>query len=627
MSSASPQRLVVVIFGATGTAGTGALRAALADERVTEVRAVTRRLLRDAHPKVRNILCTDFADLARIADAFDAVDICLFCLGTSVRNVAGEEEYRTIHVEYAVVAAHAMLARSPAASFVYLSGAGTNRRSRMMWARVKAEAEDQLAALPLARLVCVRPGGIPPARPSGFERWLVAPLIKAVPSLGIDAEELGRAMLAAARDHAGPPRVTMENRALKALAVESARAVSDGAPTGVASGMMRPAILVLLAGTMLPAALPSPHVSRDSNRWSGNSFAGASLQADSIGTALQHLADSLVAARPRLPGLLIAVESKRHGRTWTVAAGVADVARKTPLKPDQPVRIASNTKTYVAAAVLRLVEQGRLSLSDPLTRHLPAALDTLLRRDGYPTDVITIEQVLSHRAGFAEHPAVPSYVARLRTQPRYHWTREEQVTWLVDSLAPVGPPGAQFRYSDTGYTLLGAVVERYTGQSLGPAVRALVGFERLGLRQTWWETMEPAPAGIADRAHQYMGGFDAYDIDPSFDLYGGGGIVASMSDLAHFVSALVDGRVFAQQATLDTMLAPRSREMAGYGLGIFGTTARGLRGRGHSGFWGTSAMAFPDAGITVAVAVTEQGEGRLLNLVMSAVLERLGAGR
>lgn len=222
---ASPQRFVIVIFGATGTAGSGALRAAVADARVTEVRTVTRRPLPVAHPKVRNILCTEFADLTPIADAFDDVDVCLFCLGTSVRKVSGEAEYRVIHVEYALVAARAILACNPAATFVYLSGAGTNRRSRMMWARVKAEAEDLLTTLPLARLVCVRPGGIPAAHPSGFERWFVAPLIKAIPSLGIGAEELGRAMLAAGRDRAGPPRVTLENRALKELAAASERAV------------------------------------------------------------------------------------------------------------------------------------------------------------------------------------------------------------------------------------------------------------------------------------------------------------------------------------------------------------------------------------------------------------------
>lgn len=348
---------------------------------------------------------------------------------------------------------------------------------------------------------------------------------------------------------------------------------------------------------------------------------------DSLGAALQRLADSVVAARPRMPGLIIAVESKRDGRTWSVAAGLSDSARKVPLRPGQPVRLASNTKTYVAAAMLRLVEQGRVSLGDPLTKHLPPAVDSLLRRDGYRTDVITIEQVLSHRAGFSEHPSVPSYVARLRAQPQYHWTPREQLQWLVDSLAPVGSPGAQFRYSDSGYVLLGLIVERYTGKALGPAVRSLLDFDKLGLRQTWWETMEPAPAGVPDRAHQYLGGFDSYAIDPSFDLYGGGGLVAPMAEVANFLTALLDGRVLARRATLDTMVAPRSNEMAGYGLGLFGMDVRGLRGRGHSGFWGTTAMAFPDAGLTIAVAVTDQAESRQTAAVMGAVLSLFGAGR
>jgi len=351
------------------------------------------------------------------------------------------------------------------------------------------------------------------------------------------------------------------------------------------------------------------------------------LPPDSIGPALQRLADSLIAARPRLPGIVIAVQSRALGRRWSVAAGLSDSARRVPLRPEQPVRLASNTKTYVAAAILRLVEQGRLALGDPLARHLPAHLTQLLRRDGYDTDAITIEQVLSHRAGFNEHPAVPSYTARLRTTPRHRWTREEQLEWLVDSLAPVGPPGGQFRYSDSGYTLLGAIIERYTNQPLGPAVRRLLHFDTLALRATWWETMEPAPAGVPPRAHQYLGGFDSHDIDPSFDLYGGGGLVAPMADLAQFLAALLEGRVFAQPATLDAMLAPRSTDREGYGLGVYGTTARGLRGVGHGGFWGTIAMVFPEAGVTIAVAVTDPGERSAVIPVMGTVLAMFGAGR
>lgn len=233
MSDSAPQPYVVVVFGATGTAGTGVLQACITDARVTEVRAVTRRPLQMAHPKVREVLCATFSDLGPITEALSGVDACLFCLGTSVRNVAGETEYREIHVTYALVAARAVLARSPHAAFVYLSGAGANRRSRMMWARVKAEAEDQLAELPLAHLVCVRPGGISPTQPSGFDRWFIAPLIKALPSLGIGAEELGRAMLAAARDRTGTARLILGNRVLKALAA------GTGTPGGPAPSSLR----------------------------------------------------------------------------------------------------------------------------------------------------------------------------------------------------------------------------------------------------------------------------------------------------------------------------------------------------------------------------------------------------
>lgn len=349
--------------------------------------------------------------------------------------------------------------------------------------------------------------------------------------------------------------------------------------------------------------------------------------ADSVQTRLQRLADSVIGARPRMPGIIIAVEQPGAGKRWTVAAGLADTARKIRLTPDQPVRLASNTKTYTAAAVLRLVEMGRLSLSDPLAKHLPPSVDSLLRQDGYATDIITIEQVLNHRAGLNEHPAVRSYVAKLRTDPQHHWTPREQLQWLVDSLAPVGPPGAQFRYSDDGYVLLGMIVERQSGQPLGPAVRSLVRFDKLGLRHTWWERLESAPSGAPDRAHQYLGGLDAYGIDPSFDLYGGGGIVAPMADLAHFLTALLGGQVFEKRETLETMMRPRSAEMNGYGMGLFGSTAGGLTGRGHSGFWGTTAMVFPDAGVTIAIAITDQGEFRQSNAVMGAVLKLLGADR
>ena len=211
------QGRIVVIFGATGTAGSGALQACLDDPTVSEVRPITRRPLGVSHPKLREVRCSDFANLTEVAQAFKGIDCCLYCLGTSVRNVDGEDEYRTIHVSYPLAAARTLLAESPTATFVYLSGAGTKRTSWMMWARVKAEAEDQLSQLGLLRHANVRPTGILPPHPTGAERWLLVPLSKVIPALTIDCVELGRAMLRLGLDTSWLGSRTLESADLKAL--------------------------------------------------------------------------------------------------------------------------------------------------------------------------------------------------------------------------------------------------------------------------------------------------------------------------------------------------------------------------------------------------------------------------
>lgn len=208
---------VVAVFGSTGTAGTGVINACLGEPSIVEIRAVTRRALVESHPKLREVWCDDFADLGDIAPHLRGVDCCLYCLGTSVRNVRSEDQYREIHVTYPLAAARTLVENSPQASFVYLSGAGAKRTSRMMWARVKAEAEDRLAELKLRLHVNVRPAAILPVRPTGMNRWLLAPLLRLVPALGLSAADLGRAMLRAGLDQTWHGSLTLENRDLRAL--------------------------------------------------------------------------------------------------------------------------------------------------------------------------------------------------------------------------------------------------------------------------------------------------------------------------------------------------------------------------------------------------------------------------
>lgn len=342
------------------------------------------------------------------------------------------------------------------------------------------------------------------------------------------------------------------------------------------------------------------------------------------GRLLAELEDILrraLAADTTIPGAALHLESPSRGLSWSGAAGVGDRATGRPLRPDQPVRIASNTKTYVAAGVLRLVEDGRLGLDDPIDRHLGPDYVAVLRQGGYDPARITVRHLLQHTSGLFDYAMSEPYGAAVMGAPGRRWTRMDQVRFAMEHGAPYGPPGTGFHYSDTGYVLLGEILERRTGMGLGPALRTLVGFERLGLTRTWLESLEPDPWFAGARAHQYQGPQDTWAFDPSIDLYGGGGLAATVRDMALFTRALLTGRVFRAAATLDTMLTrPPVAAERDYRMGIYRAAPGGIGGFGHTGYWGTFAFHFPELDLTVAGTLTQQTAGRsLLRMLAEAV--------
>ena len=316
---------------------------------------------------------------------------------------------------------------------------------------------------------------------------------------------------------------------------------------------------------------------------------------------MQGIIDEFLAGSPQAPGVVVHILSPSRGLDTTLVAGRSANGPDAPaLTADQTFRIASNTKTYVAAAALRLVEQGRLGLDDTLADHLPIRYRDLLAGDGYDLAAMTIAQALTHTSGLFEHPADPRYAAAIVADPHRVWTRDEQVRLCVEWGDPVGTPGEKFVYSDTGYILLGAVIEEITGVPLGLAVHQLLDYERLGLRATWWELAEPAPATAGPRAHQYYDGLDTFDWHPSLDLYGGGGLLTDAADLARFLAALLDGQVFAEAPTLVQMTG---RGTLAYRCGLMRDEMSGHLAWGHTGFWNTFAFQVPSLDLTVAGAV------------------------
>lgn len=323
--------------------------------------------------------------------------------------------------------------------------------------------------------------------------------------------------------------------------------------------------------------------------------------------ALQSEIEAFHAENPLAPGVSVCVVCPALDLDWTGAVGTVGRDDPTPLTPAHTFRIASNTKTYVAAAVLRLVEQGRLALDAPLSGLVDPVYDALLRGDGYDTDAMTLAMVLSHTAGLGDHTDDPRFEERVVADPAYHWTVDEDLRLLVEWREPVGAPGERYRYSDTGYILLGTILERVTGEPLAAAVRGLVDYERLGLAATYWELLEAAPEGLTPRAHQYLGDLDTTGFLPYFDLYGGGGLVTDVRDLTGFLRRLMHGEVFEQASTLEIMIEGGSPD---YRFGLFPNPCGDRELLGHSGFWNTFVFHDRDRDLTVGGCILNHDAAR-----------------
>jgi len=307
---------------------------------------------------------------------------------------------------------------------------------------------------------------------------------------------------------------------------------------------------------------------------------------------------------PAYPGVVLAV--KTPGLSWSGASGFAALSSRRPLGASSTFRIASVTKTFTAAAMLRLVEDGRVGLNDPVARHLKPSTVSLLQQGGYAVDAMTVRHLLTHTSGLYDYASDENFQKFVLSHGRHRWTRAEQLRFAIAHGKPYAPPGQEFHYADTGYILLGEMLERVSGRSLASAYRSLLRFDRLKLNETYLEGREPEPLRAHARAHQYFGTIDATGFDPSFDLYGGGGLVSTVDDLTIFYRGLLGGRVFKSATTLRTMLGKANPMRASEaGMGIFSVQLGKENCWGHSGFWGTTVVHCPRVGVTLAAAVNQ----------------------
>ncbi|WP_112229475.1 Rossmann-fold NAD(P)-binding domain-containing protein [Lentzea atacamensis] len=198
----------IVVFGASGMVGRGALRECLLDPDVDSVVTVGRAPMDVTDARHRHVVHADFRDLSPVADELAGANACFYCMGVTSAGLT-EAEYLPVTHDYALEAA-----RVVGGTYVYVSGEGANAESKTMWARVKGRTENELLALDRPVFV-VRPGFIQPRHGItsrtriyrylySWSSWLFPLLRRVAPAYVTSTENLGRAMVALAKGAQAP---------------------------------------------------------------------------------------------------------------------------------------------------------------------------------------------------------------------------------------------------------------------------------------------------------------------------------------------------------------------------------------------------------------------------------------
>lgn len=312
----------------------------------------------------------------------------------------------------------------------------------------------------------------------------------------------------------------------------------------------------------------------------------------------------MAAAGDAAPAVLMLVEQPSTGRRWTGARGHRRRGGERALATDG-FRVASVAKTFTAALVIELIADGEIAVDDPVEQHLPEQMRSLLQAiPAAQRSRMTIGALLQHTSGVHDFGTEREYLARVHSEPGHEWTAEELVDLSMRRGPMAGEPGAQFHYSDTGYTLLASAAEAVLERPLPAAYRRLLDRAGIQLGATWLEGREAPPADAPPRLHQYLGGADTFDLHPSCDTWGGGGLVSTCADLAVFIRSLFAGAIVADTDLLAWMLQCDQPTDLGdlgrfSGRGVFRTPIAGVDRYGHEGYWGVWMHHYPELDLTV----------------------------
>jgi D-alanyl-D-alanine carboxypeptidase len=332
-------------------------------------------------------------------------------------------------------------------------------------------------------------------------------------------------------------------------------------------------------------------------------------------TPVDAMARKMVGER-LAPGMQICV--RRRGATvFSRGFGEADLETRTPMTPATVCRIGSVSKQFTAAGVLLLAQDGKMGLDDPLSRFLP---------DFPNADRLTIRRLLSHTSGLGNYTET--------TPPELIWQMartDRNTDQMLDLMRAASAkllfePGTNYRYSNTGFVLLGIVIEKVSGLSYRDFMQGRL-FTPLGLART---AVDDVAEVVAGRAVGYTDdpkaptGFDNASFTSMTFPGGAGALRSTCGDLCAWHEALLGGKVL-QPAMLKAMLTPITlndgalpmqtnrkgeRTPVRYGFGIGLNPADGHASISHGGSiqgFGSFLETLPDDKTTMALIINTDG--------------------
>jgi amidase len=345
---------------------------------------------------------------------------------------------------------------------------------------------------------------------------------------------------------------------------------------------------------------------------------------------LGQMVDPTLAAKPDMygpaPGAVLLVTGPDFH--FLEAAGFADVDKKTPVRPQDRFEIGSNTKMFTAALLVQLAEQEKLGLDDHLSKWLP---EWAAKVPG--GEEITLRMLANHTSGLPDY-ADDIIGQGVKDDKLMHksYTPAEIVDYALKHGKQEFTPGekGRWQYCNTGYILLGMILEKAAGKKYGDLLRERI-FTPLGLTDTSFPDTVPNDPALVQGYVSYPGGKNTTGWNLS-QGWAAGGIISTAADMHTFLLALGNGKLFKDQSTLLAMaefvhsndieehLASR-----GYGLGLI-EYVKGVWGHGGQTLGYESELMFvPGTEITM-VALPNAGQGPVLQMRSLAPLLQKMAG-